>query len=107
MASRLSLHNKLIELLGNENVYYKPPNTLKMQYPAIKYSRIRGKSLHADDAKYALFDCYEIVVISKTQDNPVIEKILELPYSSYDRHYNSDNLNHDVLTLYNTFKEES
>ena len=28
------------------------------------------------------------------------KKLLEMPYCSYDRQYKSDNLNHDVLTLY-------
>lgn len=106
MASRLKLHTKLVEILGNKNVYYQPPNSLKMEYPAIRYSRVRRKSLHADDARYALFDCYEIILISRTPDNPVVDKLLELPYSTYDRNYISDNLYHDVFTIYNTFKEE-
>ena len=43
---------------------------------------------------------YEIIVIDKLPNNEVIDKILELPYSSFDRHYVSDNLNHDVITIY-------
>ena len=38
--------------------------------------------------------------IDKKPDNEVIDKILHLPYSSFDRHYKADNLNHDVFTLY-------
>ena len=39
MASRLDLQSKLEKLLGNKNVYYQPPESLKMEYPAIRYSR--------------------------------------------------------------------
>ena len=100
MASRLNLQTKLESLLGSKNVYYQPPESLKMGYPAIRYSRVNISSRHADDMKYSNFDRYEIIVIDKRPDNEVIKKILELPLSSHDRHYTSNNLNHDVLNLY-------
>lgn len=100
MASRLELHNKLIELLGNNNVYYQPPSNAEMKYPAIKYSKDDVYNVHANDGKYLKNICYEIVVIDRSPDNPVINKLLDLPYCSYDRHYVADNLNHDVLTIY-------
>ena len=39
MGSRLELQSKLEELLGSRNVYYQPPESLKMKYPAIRYSK--------------------------------------------------------------------
>lgn len=100
MASRLDLQYKLEELLGNKNVYYQPPESLKMRYPAIRYSKDLISSKHADDIKYTNFDRYEIIVIDNDPDNIVISKILALPRSSFNRHYVSDNLNHDVINLY-------
>lgn len=100
MASRLELQAKLEELLGSKNVYYQPPESLKMEYPAIVYSKSRIDKKAANDAAYLLTKGYEIIVIDRKPDNPVIDKLLELPMCSYDRHYKSDNLNHDVLTLY-------
>ena len=100
MASRESLHEMLKEMLGSSNVYYQPPESEKMSYPAIRYSKSRINTKYANDAKYSLMDCYELIVISKRPDDPVIKKLLMLPYCSYDRHYITDNLNHDVLTLY-------
>lgn len=90
----------LEELLGSRNVYYQPPASLKMKYPAIKYSKKDVEARHADNMKYLKLNSYELIVIDYKPDNPVIEKLLELPYCSYDRPYTSDNLNHDVLTLY-------
>ena len=52
------------------------------------------------DGKYSMRDCYELIVIARRPDHPVIKKLLALPYCSYDRHYIADNLNHDVLTIY-------
>lgn len=100
MASRLKLQTKLEELLGSRSVYYQPPESVKMEYPAIVYSVNNIRTTHANDAVYSKNKQYTITVISKKPDHPVIEKLLELPYCSYDRHYKADNLNHDTLTLY-------
>lgn len=100
MASRVELQTKLQELLGNKNVYYQPPETLKMEYPCIRYSKTNIVSTHADNMKYSNTNRYELIVIDKRPDNSVIEKILTLPYSEHDRHYVSNNLHHDVIILY-------
>lgn len=100
MASRLELHEKLKKVFGLENVYYQPPSNFKMEYPAIRYQRIDVDMDHADNMAYRKMNCYQITVIDHFPDNPVIDKILSWPYSSYDRPYVADNLNHDVLTLY-------
>lgn len=100
MADRLDLQSLLEELLESRNVYYQPPESIKMQYPAIKFSKKRIDSKYANNAKYSMRDYYELTVISRTPDHPVIKKLLALPYCSYDRPYVADNLNHDVLTIY-------
>ena len=100
MADRLELHSVLQELLGSSNVYYQPPESIKMQYDAIRYTKKTIDSKYANDRKYSMIDCYEVIVISRLPDNPVIKKLLSLPYCSYDRHYVADNLHHDVLTIY-------
>lgn len=100
MADRLELQSLLEELLDSRNVYYQPPESIKMQYDAIRYSKKKITSIHANDRGYLMQDCYELIVISRTPDHPVIKKLLELPYCYYDRHYVADNLNHDVFTIY-------
>ena len=100
MADRLDLHSKLEELLESRNVYYQPPESTKMQYDAIKYSKKTTMSTYANGSKYSMKDCYELIVIARKPDHPVIKKLLALPYCSYDRHYVADNLNHDILTIY-------
>lgn len=100
MATRLELQSKLEELLGSRNAYYDPPESIKMNYTAIKYSKIDIESTFANDKAYLLRPCYELIVIARKPDDPVIAKLLELPYCSYERHYVADNLHHDVLRIY-------
>ena len=100
MASRQELQSKLESVLGNRNVYYDPPSNLSMEYDAIKYSKNPSKSTFADNVRYSNKDRYELIVIARKSDHPVIKKLLELPYCSHDRHYKADNLAHDVFTLY-------
>lgn len=92
------LQAKLEELLGSKNVYYQAPG--RMSYPAIKYEIDDIENTHANNLTYRVSRRYKVTVIDRLPDNPVIEKLLKSPMCSYDRHYVSDNLNHDVLTLY-------
>lgn len=100
MASRLELQAKLEELLGLKHVYYQPPESLRLEYPAIIYSKSKIETRKANNSTYSKFTRYDITVIDKRPDNPVIDKLMELPYCSYDRPYKADNLNHDVLSIY-------
>lgn len=100
MGTRLELQSKLEELLGVKHVYYQPAENLKMEYPAIRYSKVDDVTYHGDNIKYFNMPCYDIIIIDQLPDNEVIKKILELPYSSFDRHYKSNNFNHDVIKLF-------
>lgn len=100
MGERIELHSLLQELLGSEYVYYQAPESIKMSYPAIRYSKSAIRKMNANNRAYSMKDCYQLIVIDRLPDNPVIKELLTLPYCSYDRHYVADNLNHDVLTIY-------
>ncbi len=100
MASRLELQSKFEDVLGSRNVYFQPPSSVRMQYPAIVYSRKDIEGRFANDKIYRKLPCYEAILIDKNPDSEFIEKILDLPYCSFDRHYEADNLNHDVFTIF-------
>ena len=97
---RLELHEALCEILGSRNAYFQPPASVRMQYPAIVYSRSNIENVHADDVAYLQRTQYEITVIDKDPDSDIVDKISKLPLCRFDRHYEADNLNHDVFTLY-------
>ncbi len=100
MGSRVELQGVLEELLGSRNVYYQPPASIKMSYPAIVYSRYDIDTRHANNNPYTQTTAYMVTVIDKNPDSVYVNKVSSLPLCSYDRHYVSDNLNHDVFTLY-------
>lgn len=100
MAPRLELHALLKSLLESDNVYFQPPPTVKMQYPCIVYNRDRVEIDHADNRPYSHKTRYEITVIDPNPDSDVHKKVGALPTSSYNRFFTSDNLNHDVYTLF-------
>jgi len=100
MANRLDLQRMLEELLGSKNVYYQPPASVTMKYPAIVYSKSSIDDKYANDKSYSRSRSYELIVIAEKPDNDVIDRLLDLPYCRWVRHYVADRLHHDVLTIY-------
>ena len=100
MANRLDLQALLEKLLGSQEVYFQPPPSVKMKYPAIVFSRKDIDNLHANDEVYLQNHAYELVVIDRNPDSEIVEKVSKLPYCGFDRHYTKDNLNHDAFTIY-------
>lgn len=100
MASRLSLHITLEDILGSKNVYFQPPESIKMSYPAIVYSRSDIRNAFADNLSYRSLKQYQIILIDKNPDSEFIDKLSKLPTCRYTRHYTSNNLNHDVFVIY-------
>ena len=106
MDKRLELHEILCGVVnitepnGDRHTYFQPPESVKIKYPGIVYSRKNIDSLHASDGVYVQFLGYEIVVIDEDPDSELVARVSKLPKCSFDRHYTKDNLNHDVFTLY-------
>lgn len=100
MDKRLELDQVFCELLGSENVYFQPPESVKMSYPAIVYSRDNIENQFADDSVYLQRVRYRVTVIDRDPDSVYVKKVSQLPKCRFDRHYSSDGLNHDSFILY-------
>ena len=100
MAQRLELQALLEQLLGSRNVYFQPPASVNMQYPAIVYNRDGIDTEYADDKPYSRKKRYQVTVIDRSPDSNIHEKVGALSTASYDRFFTADNLNHDVYTLF-------
>lgn len=100
MANRLELHSKLVDILGSSNVYFQPPSSVKMSYPAIVYSLGNIRNRRANNDVYSTNKSYELTLVTSNPDNEIVDKLNRLPMCSFDRFYTSDNLNHYVFTLY-------
>lgn len=101
MGDRLDLQAKFEEILGSRNVYFQPPASLSMQYPAIVYSfkEVRTRSAN-NSATYIMSPGYEGILIVKEPDVEYLQKILQIPYCRFDRYYRADNLHHYTFTIY-------
>ena len=101
MASRIKLQEELEEILGSRNVYFQPPESVKMKYDAIVYSLSDVNTRYADDSVYKKDKSYEVTVISRNPDNTIADDLLNhFKYIRFDRRFISDNLYHDALTLF-------
>lgn len=84
-----------------EHVYYQPPESIKMRYPCIVYSRDRIDTRNADNKHFAMFPRYALTVITRDPDDPLPERLLETFVTcSFDRSYTAQNLYHHVFTIY-------
>ena len=97
---RLLLQQKLEEILGSKNVYFQPPPSLVMQYPAIRYKLSRIDPIHADNVKYKTNKRYNIILIDINPDSEFVDKLYALPFCTFDRFYTANNLNHFSFNLY-------
>jgi hypothetical protein len=97
---RLSLQTFLEELLGSRNVYFQPPPSIKMNYPAIKYQLSNIQNTNADNIPYMQGTGYQITVIDEDPDSVISKTISKLPMCRFDRFYTADNLNHFVYTIF-------
>lgn len=97
---RLELHQILCDLLGSSNVYFQPPETVRMNYPAIVYSLNSIENRHANNRVYSSIPSYTLILITEDPDDPLIHRLARLTFCSFDRFYTADNLNHYAYTLY-------
>lgn len=100
MSDRLDLHYKLCEILDSNHVYFQPPESIKMIYPCIVYSREPDSIKKADDSIYVDKRKYQITIIDKNPDTEIPDRLKVLPYISFDRVFVSENLNHYVFTIF-------
>lgn len=97
---RLSLQAELEKIVGARHVYFQPPASTKLEYPAIVFYRNRIHNRTADNGVYIQNDEYSVTVIDKNPDSEIVRKLSMFPLCTHERQYKADNLNHDVFTLY-------
>lgn len=100
MGTRLEFQAVLEALLGTENVYFQPPENIKMNYPAIVYNRDYLSTQFADNLPYSQTKRYQVTVIDADPDSLITDKVAKLPMTVFVRHFPSDSLNHDIYDVY-------
>ena len=100
MGSRLELQEVLEGILGSDEVYFQPPESVKMSYPAIVYNLSFIQTRYANDGVYEQHREYLVTVVDRDPDSDILNKISRLPHCRFSRHYTADNLNHYVFALH-------
>ena len=104
---RLELDKTLARIIaitesdGDRHTYYNPPSSVRMRYPAIRYSLNGINTNYANDGAYRTVPSYSVILIDEDPDTRYLEKILDIPYCRFNRFYRADNLNHWEFTIYN------
>ena len=98
---RLTLNQILCDLLGSNNVYFQPPENVRMGYPCIVYSRQNADSKFANNKTYISNMRYQVSYIDTNPDSDFhIKMITTFPMCTYVNHFVADNLNHEIFDLY-------
>lgn len=97
---RVALQTLFEEILGSRNVYYQPPESVKLSYPCIVYEKNGTRITRANNKSYLKQNRYTVTYIDEDPDSEIPDKLLELNYCGFDTRFTADNLNHDVFTLY-------
>lgn len=100
MGERIDLQALLEDVLGSSNVYFQPPNGYKLSYPCIVYNREKIDTRFADGKPYFHSNRYSVTLIERDPDSDLPHKMTELPMCVHDRYFASDNLHHNVFTIY-------
>lgn len=83
-----------------DNVYFQPPINVRLVYPCIIYKRDNANTKFADDKPYDVRTRYMVTVIDRDPDSEIPKKVASLPMSSFNRFYITDDLNHDVYSVF-------
>jgi hypothetical protein len=100
MGTRLELQASLEELLESRNVYFQPPTSVRMSYPAIVYNRDYQAVFFADNRPYTRTRRYQVTVIDPNPDSLIPDRVAELPLTTLVRYFTLDNLNHYIYDVY-------
>lgn len=96
--TRMSLQAHLKTLIPN--VYFQPPENLKLKFPCIVYSRSRIDVTRANNKPYKLDHGYKLLYITRDPDDSLIDTLLEEDYCRFVRQFVSEGLYHNEYMLY-------
>jgi len=106
MGTRLDLQQELQNFIGvradgKQNVYFQPPEAMKLVYPCIVYKRSSGETKYAGDMAYIFTNQYDVTVITNDPDSDLVQRMIRaFPMIRHSAFFVSNNLNHDNFVLY-------
>ena len=85
MKMRIDLQYELEKILGSRNVYFQPPEYIKLKYPCIIYSLANFSNRNANDKKYIKYKKYTITLVIQDYDDIIVDDLVNTePFNNYD-----------------------
>ena len=100
MSDRVELDEMLANIVGEDNLYFQPPENTRLRYPCLIYSLDDRDVEYADDMGYVMNKRYSLQYITKDPDDPVSDELALLPMCRFDRRFVADKLYHDNYSIY-------
>lgn len=99
---RLGLQKILTDIVDpySGRAYFQPAANFRMVYPAIVYSIDSDNSRFASNFRYTQFDRYTATLITQDPDDPIRQKLLELPMTSQETEFVTEDLYHYQFTIF-------
>nr|DAD73345.1 MAG TPA: tail completion protein [Siphoviridae sp. ctKm44]DAE09866.1 MAG TPA: tail completion protein [Siphoviridae sp. ctJdE31] len=103
MSKRMLIRDVLMKAIQKSNedykLFYNPVSNTNLTYPCILYKRSAVRQRHADNIRYHTHESYEITVIDKRVESPVIDILLDSQYCVYENEFIVDNMHHTILKI--------
>ena len=100
MSNRLKFRLLLKTATDIPNLYFQPPESVKIKYPCCIYSLLDVDNRSANNRPYSISPMYEVILIDPNPDSEYVYKLHEMPQGRFIRFYTSNNLNHWVYRFY-------
>lgn len=100
--ARIDLHNMIKSLTPTGwNIYFQPPESIKLSFPCIIYGRGEIDAKYADDKMYVGKRAYNVQIISRDPECTLAETLMMNISGCKSTGLSViDNLYHDNLTIY-------
>lgn len=97
--SREDLNKYLINYLEIDHIYFQPPESIRLNYPAVVYKLSDIRNLTANNSVYKQEKAYDLTIIDEDPDSDLVRKVSLLPVKYLNR-FTSDGLYHTIFRLY-------
>lgn len=98
---REDFQEHLKKVFDGVEVYYMPPESIRMTYPCFVINLDHVDNLYSNGCIYSSRICFTVTYISRHVDDYIIGDMLNAQlYTSFDRVYVADNLRHYVFGVY-------
>lgn len=95
------MYDALVAFMEGENVYFQPPESLKLVYPCIVYNLSGINVIRADNIPYNVAQKFDVTIMDLDPNSGRPEKFIKtFTTSAFVTHFISDNVYHDVFTVY-------